>query len=532
MIEEMSRTIVVFTSGLNHGVRRGIGEIDKNIEGLSWLILVHSPRRTVKHLVCNQLKNIRRNGIAWIPYQTWDIVKRWMLPAPFFSEQAPGYVFSAQGFNHHTNVRIEYVDDLNSASVLGVVRAACPILGLSLGAPILKEGLFAIPRFGTLNLHKGRLPDYRGMPPSFWEMWNDEQEVGCTVHWVSSKLDAGDIVKEATVLRQPFSTLKGMQLTLETVGIRLMRDAVRDVLSGRATAAPQPVGGVTYRKPTLSQRNALESKLARHTPEQESLIKRHIKNAIFLTAVVVNRLLLQHFRPSRVTVLLYHRVADDVRDNLTVGIEQFDKQIAFLARHYKCISIDEVLRMRTQIPCGNKPLVCVTFDDGYLDNYENAAQTLLRHGVPAAFFVTTGLMGTHQRFPHDVARGNPELPLMNWDQLREMVSQGFVIGSHTVSHIDCATEADDIVEKELQESRDTLGQELGLKDVIFAYPYGGRSNMTETRLELVKRAGYRACLSAYGGVNVASVDEFNVLRSGIHWEFSIPAMMFKADGLR
>jgi hypothetical protein len=55
--------------------------------------------------------------------------------------------------------------------------------------------------------------------------------------------------------------------------------------------------------------------------------------------------------------------------------------------------------------------------------------------------------------------------------------------------------------------------------------------MTPERLELVKKAGYRACLSAYGGTNVGSVDAFNVLRRGIHWEFSAEAFAVECLGL-
>jgi hypothetical protein len=49
--------------------------------------------------------------------------------------------------------------------------------------------------------------------------------------------------------------------------------------------------------------------------------------------------------------------------------------------------------------------------------------------------------------------------------------------------------------------------------------------MTPERLALVREAGYSACLSAYGGSNVASVDRFNVLRCGVNWEFSDRAFL-------
>jgi peptidoglycan/xylan/chitin deacetylase (PgdA/CDA1 family) len=121
---------------------------------------------------------------------------------------------------------------------------------------------------------------------------------------------------------------------------------------------------------------------------------------------------------------------------------------------------------------------------------------------------------------------------MNWAQLRKMREWGFTIGSHSVSHIDCAAEAEEAVRAELKQSKEDLQSNLGLDEVLFAYPYGGRGNMTPNRLDLVKEAGYAGCLSAYGGINVGQVDRFNVLRRGIHWEFADNAFLLECMALK
>jgi peptidoglycan/xylan/chitin deacetylase (PgdA/CDA1 family) len=232
----------------------------------------------------------------------------------------------------------------------------------------------------------------------------------------------------------------------------------------------------------------------------------------------------------RITVLLYHRVTDEVRDNLTVGIAQFDRQMELIRAHCQPLSIEEVLGSST-IPRAKKPLVAVTFDDGYLDNYEHAVPILERHGIPAAFYVSTGIVNSDNRFPHDIRRENPPIPVMSWDQLRAMRRRGFTIGSHSVYHIDCAAEPEARVKEELVRSRDDLVRELDLREVMFAYPYGGRRHMTPERLELVKQTGYVACLSAYGGTNVRHVDRYNILRRGIHWGFDDAAFLLECHGV-
>jgi peptidoglycan/xylan/chitin deacetylase (PgdA/CDA1 family) len=523
---------VVYTADLGHFVRRGVVDIDRAIPEVSWLIVLHTPRKSLDTLLRNQWRNFKRNGWRWIPYQTIEILNR-LMPRKHRVEpslQVPGYEFTEAGFHQRRNIRILKVNDIHASSVVEEIRNFDPQLGLSLAAPILKPAVFTLPKLGTLNLHKGKLPEYRGMPPAFWELWNEEQSVGCTVHWVEAGLDSGAVVREASVHRERYSSLRGLQLCLDVLGVELMRDAVLDVISNLADAMPQTLGGHTYRKPTLTQQARLNAKLGRRQPTGRQPT-RLFKAMVYFLALWSHRLFVARFHKPRVTVLLYHRVSDDARDNLTVGIEQFDRQMALLRKHCHCLSIEEVItNVHLKLEVG-KPIVCVTFDDGYEDNYLHAAPILLKQGIPAAFFVSTGIVGTNLSFPHDVRRGNPPLKNMNWEQLKRMRELGFTVGSHSVSHIDCAAEVEDLVRWELEQSLSDLRRKLGVQRPIFAYPYGGRANMAPARLDLVREAGYVACLSAYGGVNEGVIDSFNVLRGGIHWEFSDLAFLCRCEGI-
>jgi peptidoglycan/xylan/chitin deacetylase (PgdA/CDA1 family) len=371
------------------------------------------------------------------------------------------------------------------------------------------------------------------MPPAFWELVHDERSVGCTVHWVDDKLDTGAIAGKTVVSREPYSTLRGLQLRLDQVGVELMRDVVAAILRGEPCAEPQPPGGKTFRKPTLAQVAMLARKMRAIQPAAGGRLRQLGKNAVARVLFTAWRLGLHRLAAPRLTVLLYHRVSDEARDNLTVGIEQFDRQMALLRRYCRVVSIEEAIAW-TEVPRTAEPLVCITFDDGYLDNYEHAAPILERHQLPAAFFVSTGIVASDKRFPHDVRRNNPPLPVMQWDQMRAMRERGFTLGSHSVLHIDCAGEPEERVRAELAQSREDLARELGVPpaEAIFAYPYGGRQHMTPARLELVKQASYRACLSAYGGSNVRHIDRWNVLRRGIQWEFSDAAFLLECIGVR
>ena len=524
--------IAVFTGDLSFSVRKGIAQIDNGLPGLTWLIVVHCPPKKALQLVRNQWRNLRRNGWRWIPYQLGDIWQRLLTrQGSSAGQRAPGHEFSLAALRQNPRLRLHEVADIHAPEALKAVREFAPDLGLSLAAPILRRPLFSIPRIGTVNLHKGKVPEYRGMPPAFWEFWNDEQQIGCTVHWVDDRLDTGAVAAQTLVPRDKHSTVRGMQLALDEIGIDLMARAVSQILAGELQAQPQAQHGKTHRKPTLAQIAALNGKMSGHAPPDRPLSKRLLKASLSIGAHAVYRTGLHRALGARITVLLYHRVSDSVRDNLTVGIEQFERQMALLRRHCKLLTIEEVLECGT-IPQSKKPLVCVTFDDGYLDNYLNAVPILLRHQIPSAFFVSTGIVSTTQRFPHDIRRGIPPIANMEWDHLRAMRGHGFTIGSHTVNHIDCACESESTVWSELIQSRDDLRRELALGDVILGYPYGGRQHMTPQRLDLVKQAGYAGCLSAYGTSNVGTIDRFDVRRRGIHWEFSDRAFLYECMGLQ
>jgi methionyl-tRNA formyltransferase/peptidoglycan/xylan/chitin deacetylase (PgdA/CDA1 family) len=525
----MSR-IVVLTGTLSYSVRKGIADLCAHIPGAEVLVVVHRPKKRPLQLLRSQWRNLRRNGWRWIPYQLGDLVDR--IHARFkrngAEDAGPGAAYSLETIVR--SARLLYTDDIHGEAAVAQIHAFAPDLGVSLAAPILKPAVFAIPRLGTVNLHKGKVPEYRGMPPAFWELWRGEKEVGCTVHKVEAGLDTGAVILEASIPVRPHSTLRGLQYTLDELGVRLMTRAVKAVLDGSAVATPQRPGGQTFRKPTLAQQEAL---LKRHGPRSDASARNLAKNTLFRGyagfAAPLPRRLRGWRGNQRIVVLLYHRVNDEMRDQLTIGIEQFDQQMALLARRCRLVDIRDVVAGRVTRDT-TRPIVAVTFDDGYRDNYEHAFPVLLRNRVPAAFFVSTGKIGVDVAFDHDLRRIGHGLPTMTWEHLREMHAAGYTIGSHSVSHLDCGKASLDQVRAELRESRERLSGELGLDQLIFAYPYGGRQNMTPSALELVRAEGYAGCLSAYGGRNDGPIDPFNVRRIGISHNFSEWSFRARLEG--
>lgn len=529
------KRIVVFTGGLLYSVRKGLAELQQAFPHVEWLVLEHAPPKPVKTLLKNQWRNLQKNGWRWIPYQLNDLTQlgfQRLRGAPQRTVQNPGDQYTWEAILARPGMRHRRLANIHDADSLAAVREFAPDLGIALAAPILKPALFELPRLGTINLHKGRLPFYRGMPPAFWELYNDEPEFGCTIHKVARGLDTGPILIEATLPRQRYSTVRGMQLGLDELGVELTCQAVALLQNGLATWTPQAAGGKTYTRPTLAEQAKLEHSL-RASGQAGISLRSVLKNTAFWAYTYLARpvpSVLQGLRNrQRVIVLLYHRVNDDLRDAVTIGIEQFDEQMAWVSQHCTVVSIEDVLHGR--VPRNTaRPPVAITFDDGYLDNYEHAVPVLLRHRLPAAFFVSTGLMGTAQGFAHDLRKLGGALPNMSWEQLQHMHELGFTIGSHTVNHISCGKTDAAIVREELIQSRDHLRERLGLRETIFAYPFGLKCDMTPGVLNMVAEVGYAGCLSAYGGCNEGTINPFNVLRMNINHAMNMRAFRAKLAG--
>jgi peptidoglycan/xylan/chitin deacetylase (PgdA/CDA1 family) len=118
-----------------------------------------------------------------------------------------------------------------------------------------------------------------------------------------------------------------------------------------------------------------------------------------------------------VVVLLYHRVTSLAHDpqGLAVSPENFRSQLEWLKSRYPLLRFEDDWRS------ARRPAVVVTFDDGYADNMREALPIVEEVGVPVAFFVSTGSIGTRREFWWDEIErclgsapwtaGNLELPV-------------------------------------------------------------------------------------------------------------------------
>lgn len=175
-----------------------------------------------------------------------------------------------------------------------------------------------------------------------------------------------------------------------------------------------------------------------------------------------------------IPVLLYHRVGY-TKGYLTVSPERFDADLAELSRNgYSAIGLGqfEQYLVDGDVELPEKP-VLITFDDGYLDNYEHAFPILRKHNMTAVFYIITGLIG----YPDRLAA----------EHILKMADGGMYFGSHTVSHRSLGELSAKEERDELIKSKYALEDILGYSVRTIAYPKGSYNDET---LRIAEELGY------------------------------------------
>lgn len=163
------------------------------------------------------------------------------------------------------------VENYHAASTIERIKNTSADLGILYGTNIIKEPVFSIPRLGSINIHQGLAPYYRGGPTVFWELFNGEKEVGITVHFVAPQVDTGDIVLQKTVPLQydfaKFGTdfepfMETFRASLKAPSAKLLAEAVDLIAANRETRIRQDISlGKRYRLPVKTEKDELVRRL-------------------------------------------------------------------------------------------------------------------------------------------------------------------------------------------------------------------------------------------------------------------------------
>lgn len=275
----------------------------------------------------------------------------------------------------------------------------------------------------------------------------------------------------------------------------------------------------------------------------------------------------------RLIILIYHRVLDkpDPMRPSEIDVSTFTWHMDLLSKYFNVLSLDDAIN-RLQNHTLPHRAICITFDDGYADNYHNALPILLDRNLTACFFLATGYLNggrmwndtiiesfrnidisalsldianikdfdfsslSHraiaaQQFINDIKHrpisqkdsyikylesitlNLPNNLMLTDHQIKDLHNKGMTIGAHTVSHPILLNLSTAAIKEELSQSRIALEQITGHPVDYFAYPNGrvGFDYLKEHTC-IVKELGFRAAFTTHFGSITSKSDLWQLPR--------------------
>lgn len=105
---------------------------------------------------------------------------------------------------------------------------------------MLPKTVWAMPKYGTFNLHASLLPEYRGAAPINWAIINGETKTGITTFFIDDKIDTGEIILQKEMEIKESETVGELHDKLMYLGADLVKETVELIKKGEVYTTKQP----------------------------------------------------------------------------------------------------------------------------------------------------------------------------------------------------------------------------------------------------------------------------------------------------
>ena len=197
--------------------------------------------------------------------------------------------------------------------------------------------------------------------------------------------------------------------------------------------------------------------------------------------------------------MLYHAcdpiVFPGMPRRLNTHPELLERQLVWLKRKgYSFLTASELIHRESA--CLVRRPICITFDDGFEDNYTYLFPLLKKHQIKVTLFASQ----------QNVFSGKP---ILKATQIKEMSASGLVeFGGHTQTHLDLTTVETAVAEAEILANKNWLESLTGTPCVAFAYPFG---KYTERDIVILKKLGFTSACTCERAIRPVS-DPFQIAR--------------------
>jgi len=253
-----------------------------------------------------------------------------------------------------------------------------------------------------------------------------------------------------------------------------------------------------------------------------SFIKLILGQLFLLISGLKERLPFHSKNAGKVTILMFHNIPFDHFNKFKRIINKFNENNDFISPTDFSLFMDNKKEI-----IGKKLLL--TFDDGFFSNYLLAKQILDPLGIKAIYFVPTGFIDSNDHtsqksfavdhIQNGVMPGGfdeDELRPMSWNQIKELVDNGHLIGAHTNNHTSLSNiNEDKILEYEIISSADKIEKILGVRIDHFAYPFGQIDYINKKAIDIAKKR-FRFIYSGVRGENTVSTNPLALRREAVN----------------
>lgn len=202
---------------------------------------------------------------------------------------------------------------------------------------------------------------------------------------------------------------------------------------------------------------------------------------------------------------MYHSIADTNGGFITDTPTDFERHLRFIKeKGYEAVFASEIPALMKSVDLANT--VCITLDDGYRDNYDNAFPILTKYRIKATIFLITDLLGKSFTDSRGTKRA-----ILSEAQVREMAASGLVeFMPHTHTHADMRTLESAALDAELSKSKEAILRLTGKEPSVLAYPKGKYNHQV---VQALKRHGFAAAFSVVPGIVRRESDVFRLPRN-------------------
>ncbi len=136
-------------------------------------------------------------------------------------------------------IKVMQPTNLKDSDFLATLKSLHANLQIVVAFRMLPKVVWALPKYGTFNLHASLLPNYRGAAPINWAILNGETETGVTTFFIDDKIDTGEIIQQKKIEIQANDTAGTLHDKLMVLGADLVLETVAHIKDHSITRRKQ-----------------------------------------------------------------------------------------------------------------------------------------------------------------------------------------------------------------------------------------------------------------------------------------------------